>query len=80
MRWPFREIMATFRDELLLHSPSSQSHDRILYAHFRSGDVFKRIPHPHYGQPPCQYYTDAIRMDKEHDVVEMTAEDYAIRA
>lgn len=33
-----------------------------LVIHLRSGDIFERSKYPSYGQPPCQYYRDVLKM------------------
>lgn len=41
-----------------------------LVIHIRSGDVFKKGDvNPFYGQPPCSYYVDAIKMFKWSNVI-----------
>ena len=40
-----------------------------LVIHVRSGDIFKNYIHPNYGQPPCGYYKDVIKMKKWPNVI-----------
>lgn len=40
-----------------------------LVIHLRSGDIFKRSKYPSYGQPPCHYYSDVIKMKNWSKVI-----------
>lgn len=45
---------------------------KIVYIHFRGGDIFSSNPHKAYVQPPLSYYKNAI---KDYDVVRLVCED-----
>lgn len=55
-------ITPEFRQILTENIPKIELPDDSLVVHIRSGDVFRAVPHRKYGQPPCSYYTDVIRM------------------
>jgi hypothetical protein len=70
-------LTLTFRDRVLKYFSSSLSNATTLYIHNRGGDIFTswgaRAP---YGQPPCQYYRDAIALDRpSHQSTHLVAED-----
>jgi hypothetical protein len=57
-------IAATIREELVKWFPKVEVNDSALYVCARGGDVMlPGTPYWFYGQPPCHYYTDAMRMD-----------------
>jgi hypothetical protein len=57
-------IAATIRDELVKCLPEVTVNDSALYICARGGELFETgTPFWWHGQPPCQYYLDAMRMD-----------------
>jgi hypothetical protein len=63
-------IAATFRDVILRNLQHPSPCPSSLFAHVRSGDVFRPngIPPPKYGQPPCRYDTQAVNLDNTTNV------------
>jgi hypothetical protein len=57
-------IAATIKDQLVAGLPKVDVNSSALYICARGGEVMvKGTPFYFYGQPPCQYYLDAMRMD-----------------
>lgn len=50
-----------FAGETLKSIPKVKVDDNALYIHIRSGDIFKKNPNRHYGQPPLCFYEGIIR-------------------
>ena len=48
------------RDEILLNLPNMVTHEKDLYIHIRSGDIFISRPHNTYVQPPLCFYNDIL--------------------
>ena len=48
------------RDEILLNLPNMVTHEKDLYIHIRSGDIFIPRPHYPYVQPPLCFYNDIL--------------------
>jgi hypothetical protein len=77
----FREgdlfLASTFRAQVLRSFPKSLANESRLYEHMRSADVFRLWrPHPWYGQPPCNYYIEAVGLDgSAYSEVQIIAED-----
>jgi hypothetical protein len=63
-------IAATVRDEFVGCLPKVAVNDSALYICARGGDIIEKgTPFSWYGQPPCHYYVDAMRMDGRTTVV-----------
>ena len=61
-RWDIVHAMSEHMTLALLTQGDDPLHDRTLYIHLRSGDIFKKTPpHRDYGQPPLAFYTKIIR-------------------
>jgi hypothetical protein len=63
-------IAATIRDEVLRCLPKVPVNDSVLYICARGGELIEKgTPFWWHGQPPCHYYTDAMKMDGHPTVV-----------
>ncbi len=61
-RWEIVHTMAKHMTLSLVSQTDDPLHERSLYIHLRSGDIFKKTPpHQDYGQPPLAFYTKIIR-------------------
>jgi hypothetical protein len=75
-RWSEAELLEPVRAGLLQGLPNPNVSDSTLYMMVRSGDIFKHARFPGYGQPPCSFYLDAMKIDQGHTEVELlTADD-----
>ena len=55
------EIRSNYlRNEILLNLPKMVTHEKDLYIHLRSGDIFLPIPHWPYAQPPLCFYNNIL--------------------
>ena len=48
------------RNEILLNLPKIVTHEKDLFIHIRSGDIFYSIIHSPYAQPPLCFYNDIL--------------------
>ena len=48
------------RNEILLNLPKIVTHEKDLFIHIRSGDIFFSIIHSPYAQPPLCFYNDIL--------------------
>ena len=48
------------RNEILLNLPKMITHEKDLYIHFRSGNIFVHQPHWTYAQPPLCFYNNIL--------------------
>ena len=65
-----QEINETFIDLFHNNLPKVTIPPNTLVIHIRSGDIFKDVrPHKNYGQPPCNFYLDVIKMKKWSNVI-----------
>lgn len=70
-----RTIDPEFQSMYLKKFPKVNIPENSLVVHIRGSNIFRRRrPHWKYGQPPCSYYLDIIRM-KEWNKVILIAED-----
>jgi hypothetical protein len=71
------EAAESVRHEVLRYIPKPNISDKTLVMHFRAGDVFNSSQwcQKWYGQPSCNFYTDAMEINKDHDKVLLMAED-----
>lgn len=76
VRYDFRLMCSFFRDEMLRVLPTPNVSDNVLYLHLRGGDIFSTFVHYMYGQPPCSYYLEAVRLDGAEEI-ELISEDSA---
>ena len=67
------EVPDDFRLEYLRRLNVVKGDSATLSIHIRTGDIFS-MPHDMYGQPPCVYYKEIIKMRQWKDVI-VTAED-----
>jgi hypothetical protein len=77
MRWDWRAIIGTFRDEFIAHLPRVKVMRNVLYAHFRSGNIFRIGTQTDYAQPPCNFYLEAARLDRNHSALHIITQNYA---
>lgn len=69
------ELTETFKRAYRASLGVRALNDSVLVAHLRSGDIFGRLVHPVYAQPPCSYYTDVVH-SRPWSAVLVFAEDY----
>jgi hypothetical protein len=68
-------VSETYRHHLLEFLPNVSLNASVLAIHVRGGDIFTDFFAPWaYGQPPCQFYFDAIRMD-DHTSIHLFSQD-----
>jgi hypothetical protein len=48
------------RNEIILNLPKIVTHEKDLFIHIRSGDIFFSIIHSPYAQPPLCFYNDIL--------------------
>ena len=48
------------RNEIILNLPKTVTHEKDLFIHIRSGDIFVSRPHRPYVQPPLCFYNDIL--------------------
>jgi hypothetical protein len=70
-------IAATVRDALVAALPNVTVDASTLYICTRGGDIMEtNTPFWFYGQPPCHYFLDAMRMDKASRTVVLSNQDH----
>ena len=71
--WVMKEYFKTYINPIFkIKIQSKKIDDTSIYIHFRGGDIFSRVPHSAYVQPPLSYYKNII---KTYDMVQLVCED-----
>ena len=50
------------RNEIILNLPKILTHEKDLFIHIRSGDIFFSIIHSPYAQPPLCFYNNKFQI------------------
>jgi hypothetical protein len=65
-------IKPIFKIKIKIKSNIILDDDKIVYIHFRGGDIFSSTPHKAYVQPPLSYHKNIIN---DYDIIKLICED-----